>query len=419
MLAHIDCNSFFVSCERLFRPDLERKPVVVLSNNDGCVCALSAEAKALGIRRGEAYFKFRDLARRQGVVCFSGNHILYGDISRRVMDTLRSLSDNVEVYSVDDAFIYLSDPPGPWDEYGRYIVRKVRRDVGIPASMGIAPTKTLGKLASHFAKRYPGYRSVAVIDTPEKARKAMALVPIADVWGIGRRLSRRFDDMGVHTALDLASLPEIAARKLLNATYVRTWQELNGIPAIPMEYASPDKKTITVSRTFATDIYDLQPLEQAVATFAAILCRKLRRERAVALEVQVFVMTNRWHEYDPQLFDSRTVLLEEGCEDVLTLTRAALAALRAVYRKGYGFKRAGVTITRMSPRQRAQMSLLADAEQRARHQKLQEALDAVNRSARGQELVRVATAATGLTQLVRNDNASPAYTTRLSDVFQV
>lgn len=420
MIGHIDCNTFFVSCERLFRPDLEGKPVVVLSNNDGCVCALSKEAKALGITRGQAYFKFRDLAQTHHVTCFSGNHSLYGDLSRRVMDTLRSLSDQIEVYSIDEAFLLLNSPQDHWDEYGQYVAWKVKRDVGIPVSMGIAPTKTLAKMAGHFAKKYPGYKGAAVIDTPEKAHKAMALVPVSDVWGIGRRLGARLDRIGCHTALDLALMSEAAVDRILNnITYKRTWAELNGISCIPMEFQAPGKLTITSSRTFATDLHSLEPLEQAVATFAAITGRKLRREKACALELTVFLMTNKWHEHDPQLFDSARATFAEGVDDTLSLTRGALSALRAIYREGYGFKRAGLTISRLCPKQAMAMSLFASAEQREKATKLQRTLDQINADGRGRELVRVATANSDLDGLVRKDNASRQFTTRMSDILQI
>lgn len=227
MIVHIDCNSFFVSCERAFRPDLRHKPVVVLSNNDGCVCSMSTEAKLLGIKRGDPYFKFKELARTQNITCFSGNHKLYNDMSSRVMDTLRSIATNVEVYSVDDAFIK-TDTSISLVEYGNFIKKKIWQDTCIPVSVGIAETKTLSKIASHFAKRYKAYNGVAVIDTTEKAKKAMSLLPIENIWGIGRKLTIRLRQLGIKTALQFAEMPQTMIHQILNITGERTWRELNG-----------------------------------------------------------------------------------------------------------------------------------------------------------------------------------------------
>lgn len=422
MVGHVDCNSFFVSCERLFRPDLETRPVVVLSNNDGCVCALSREAKALGIRRGEPYFRFRELAEREGVVCFSGNHRLYGDLSARVMNTLRGMTEDLEVYSVDDAFMAVPPEVGDLHDYGVGVVRRLRRNVGIPASMGIAPTKTLAKLASHFAKRYAAYRGAAVIDTPEKARKALALVPVEDVWGIGRRLGARLNSRGVVTGLQLADLSESDARRLFNnAASLATWVELNGTPCIEMEYGQAQKKTLTCSRTFAREVRELPELERAMAGFATIVGRKLRDQGAYAAELSAFVMTNRYNEHAPQMADSAEAAFVEPTNDTLLLTRAAVGALRRIFRPIYGIKKAGLTITRLCHAAcGVQLSMFADAAERDRSRRLMAALDAVNSLCGCADRLHVALAgSTGLDALVRRDNRSRLYTTRLSDILVI
>ncbi len=420
MIGHIDCNSFFVSCERVFRPDLEGKPVVVLTNNDGCISSLSPEAKSLGLKRGTPFFKFKQIAETKGVVCFSCNHRLYGDMSSRVMSTLRSISDDVEIYSIDDAFIKLdechSDDLG---EFGRYIVRKIRREVGIPTSMGIAPTKTLGKLASHFAKRYPAYRGVAVIDSVEKARKAMSLVNVEDVWGIGRRLAERLHRIGINTALELADISEDMAKELFNATAQRTWRELNGQPCIPHEISHPDQKTMTSSRSFATDISDPKILAEAISEFASTIARKLRRDNMYALEISVFLATNRFRTDSPQMFDSAQATFPEGTNDTIAITKAAVEALSKIFRRGYGFKRAGLTATRIVTRDGLQPELFTDPEVRNRRRRLMNTIDAVNTACMAKDIVRLASTGNGISALVRHDLGSPLYTTRLSDIITV
>ena len=233
MFALVDCNNFFVSCERVFRPELASRPVIVLSNNDGCAVALSNEAKALGLKRGNPYFKVKDICERHGVAVLSGNHRLYGDMSSRVMATLQALTDApLEVYSIDEAFIVIPEGVGDVADFGRYVVERVKRLTGIPTSMGIAPTKTLAKVAARFAKKYPGYKGACLIDSEEKRLKALALTEVGEVWGIGRRLSRKLTERGIDTALKLASLDENTVTRLFTVTGLRTWRELNGTPCI-------------------------------------------------------------------------------------------------------------------------------------------------------------------------------------------
>ncbi|MCM1504949.1 MAG: Y-family DNA polymerase [Muribaculum sp.] len=420
MIGHIDCNSFFVSCERVFRPDLEGKPVVVLTNNDGCISSLSPEAKKLGLKRGTPFFKFKQIAEANGVVCFSCNHRLYGDMSSRVMSTLRSLSDDVEIYSIDDAFIRLDECHNDdLGEFGHYIVHKIRRDVGIPTSMGIAPTKTLGKLASHFAKRYPAYRGVAVIDSVEKSRKAMSLVQVEDIWGIGRRLAERLHQIGIDTALALADMTEERAKELFNVTAQRTWRELNGQPCIPYEAHHPDQKTMTSSRSFATDISDFGKLTEAISEFAGTIARKLRRDNMYALEISVFLTTNRFHPDEPQIFDSAQASFPEGTNDTIMITKAAVEAMSKIFRRGYKFKKAGLTATRIVNQDGLQHELFTDPEVRDRRRRLMSTIDAVNAACLKKDIVRLASTGNGISTLVRHDLGSPLYTTRLSDIITV
>ena len=418
MIGHVDCNSFFVSCERAFRPDLWHKPVVVLSNNDGCVCSLSTEAKRLGIKRGEPYYQFRSVAETQGVVCFSGNHRLYSDMSRRVMSTLRSIVPYVEVYSVDDAFFEYSKTD--YAGFGKYIKKKIWRDTCIPVSVGIAPTKTLAKIASHFAKHYPAYNGVAVIDSMEKARKAMALVAIEDVWGIGRKFSVKLRNMNVRTALQLADLNEQAIKRVFNIAGERTWRELNGEPCIEYEPVTPDKQSITASRSFAEDIYDLEKLHEAVSAFAAIVSRRLRRQNGRCLSLSVYLCTNRFHNDEPQRFASERATFQEATFDTLEITTGAILALNRVYEKGYGYKKAGILITDIVDGDNWQMGLFTDSGRRDRSQRLMRVVDSINSCNKNTELVHVASMlSTGINRMVRQEHSSGLYTTKISDIITV
>lgn len=423
MIGLADCNNFFVSCERVFRPELLGRPVIVLSNNDGCAVALSNEAKALGFHRGDAYFKIREQAKAQDVVVFSGNHRLYGDMSARVMATLRSVSSDIEVYSVDEAFITVPQDVNDGEamaDYGRHVVRRVRRCTGIPISLGIAPSKTLAKIASRFAKKYPGYQGACVIDTPEKAQKALEMTEIDDVWGIGRRLNKRLRMCGITTALDLARLSREDAERLLgNVTYVRTWMELNGQSVIEPEFIAPAKQTITSSRSFASDISDPQLLRQAMTGFASIVGRKLRRQNCFALEVGVFVATNRFHEHDPQYFNTATRRLAEATNDTADILGAALESLDQVLVPHIGYKRAGLMITRLVEQRGVQPSLFANAELLAKRQRLMEAADRINSSPGNPNAVHLASLGAGLADMTRREHASRLYTTRLSDIITI
>lgn len=279
MIGLADCNNFFVSCERVFRPELLGRPVIVLSNNDGCAVALSNEAKQLGFKRGDPYFKIRAQADAQGVYVFSGNHRLYGDMSSRVMSTLRYFCDELEIYSIDEAFFYVADNVGSLDDFGRYVRHTVGRNIGIPVSIGFAPTKTLAKIAVRFSKKYPAYRGACVIDSAEKAEKAMSLTPVDEVWGVGRRNAPKLRRCHVDTALDLARMSLGHVSDLFGIVGVRMWRELNGEPCIDSEIVPPQRKTLTCSTSFRDDVYDEEILRNAVASYATTVARRLRLGR--------------------------------------------------------------------------------------------------------------------------------------------
>lgn len=419
MIGLADCNNFFVSCERVFRPELLDRPVIVLSNNDGCAVALSNEAKALGFKRGDPFFKIRDAVEANGVIVFSGNHRLYGDMSARVMTTLRYFCAEIEVYSIDEGFMFIDDDMGDFSAFGQEVVRTVRRHTGIPISLGLAPTKTLAKIASRFAKKYPAYKGAALMDTPDKARKAMALTAIEDVWGVGRRNAPKLRRQGITTALQLADMPEERVRDLFNIVGHRMWRELNGEACIDRELVPPQRKTITCSCSFQANIYELEEMRKAIASHATTVARRLREQGLEAEALEVMVMTNRFQPRQPQYYNAFEVKLADATADTALLVQAAQAALARIYREGYGFKKAGVTITKCVDRHAAMHSLFADPTEAEKRSRLMAAMDRINASPANRHALHLASMDTGLAPMTRREHASRLYTTRLSDIITI
>lgn len=419
MYGLIDCNNFFVSCERIFNPSLRNRPVVVLSNNDGCAVALSNEAKALGIKRGNPFFEISSLCKANNVAVFSGNHRLYGDISSRVMATISELVPEIEVYSVDEAFLDLNGfSPQEMPQLNRELVRRVRRNVGVPVSLGVAPTKTLAKIGARFAKKFPGYKGVCAVDTDHKRRTALSLTPVGDVWGVGRRLNRRFAQVGIGTALDLADRPAKDIERLLNITGQRTWRELNGEACISMELTEKNKKQLCCSRSFGEMTSDLERLSEAIAAFSSILGRKLREQKICAVSLSVFLHTNAFRHDLQQYFNSAGYTLDEPTSDTMRLTEAAVVALRRVYRKEYCYKKAGILITETVPESSIQQSLFCTPADRERRRKLMSVVDFINTGSGARDTVHVARYAP-VTSCVRHEHMSRNYSTQLKDIIHI
>lgn len=412
-----DCNNFFVSCERVFRPDLEGRPVVVLSNNDGCVIARSNEAKALGIRMGHPYFQIREMIGRCGVEVFSGNMALYGDMSRRVIATLRTLVPAAEVYSVDEAFLDLRGmDPAMLTGLGHRIGQTVRRHTGIPVSIGMAPTKTLAKIASRLCKRYPRLEGVCLMHRPEDVEKVLRNLPIEDVWGIGRRYKRMLQSAGVATAYDFTLRSEGWIRSRMGVMGVRTRCELLGQACIDFENAPQPYRQISQSRSFAAEIEDLATLHGIVASFTASCAEKLRRQQSLCGEVTVYILTNRHRSDLPQYFESETLRPSMATDDTLELVPLAGEALRRIFRRGYGYKKAGVVFSALTPRQGMQTDLF-DSVDREKHARLMRAIDATNRLY-GRNKVTVASQGAAAA-FSHRDHLSPCYTTDWEDLLTV
>ena len=420
MFGLVDCNNFFVSCERVFRPDLIGKPVVVLSNNDGCVIARSNEAKALGLKMGDPLFKVRGLLEREGVAVFSSNYTLYGDMSRRVMSLLSRYTPRQDIYSIDECFLDLSGMGNgeKLHAYGKEIVRTVSKGTGIPVSMGIAPTRTLAKVASKFAKQYAGYQGVAVIDTAERQAKALRLFDVGDVWGIGRRMSQRLAAAGISTAWDFTQRRADWVKRQFTVTGLRTWKELRGTPCIEPEEL-PLQRSLCTSRSFSDQgISDHALLEEAVANFAGECARRLRERQACARQLIVFAYTSRFRTDESSDVIQQNVSLTVATNDPRELIKAALNGLRAHYKEGiYWYKKAGVVCYDLVSAGAVQTHLF-DTVDRTRQKKLLEAIDTINQK-NGTGTVRVASQGNLVNFGLRTAFLSRRFTTNLNEVIEV
>lgn len=402
----MDCNNFYASCERVFNPSLNGRPVVVLSNNDGCIIARSNEAKALGIPMGAPAYQIRELVEKHGVAVFSSNYTLYGDMSSRVMSILSSLVPEIEVYSIDEAFVNL-DGITDYQSLGTTIVNKVYKGTGIPVSLGIAPTRTLAKMANKFAKKYPAYNRVCCIDTEEKREKALRLFAIGDVWGIGRRQAAKLEKEGVKTAYDFTQLPASWVRKYMTVVGERT-----GIPCIT-ENILP-RKQICTSRSFGQMIDNIEQMDEAVSTFASTCAKKLREQNGYAVSLLVFILTNRFRQDLPQYWESVSITLPVPTDDTLEIVHYALSGLRKIFRTGYQYKKAGVIITEIT--YNIQHNLF-DTVDRGKRERLMSAIDNIN--GKHGHSVKLAVQGQGSGWKLKQEQLSKHYTTDLREIIEI
>ena len=423
MFALVDCNNFFVSCERVFQPQLEGKAVVVLSNNDGCVVARSNESKDMGIKMCTPFYQVKHFVDEGRLHACSSNYALYGDLSDRVMSLLADAVPKIEIYSIDEAFLHLDGiQEGQIPQLCRDLVEKIRKWVGVPVSIGVAPTKTLAKIASHFAKKYKGYRGVCMMDTDGKRLKALSMTPIEDVWGIGRRLAPQMTSKGIQTALDFAQRPREWVEANFHVPGLRTWTELNGTVSLEEERAER-RQSICTSRSFSDMIDDEKELVLRVSDFAAMCARKLREEHSAACDVTVFLYTNRFRDDLKQYFPSATLRLEVAANSTQEIVGTALKAFRTIFRPGYKYKKAGVIVGSIVPDDCVQASLFDyDEELRKKQDRLSMVMDAVNSAAEGSgsSLLRLATQRPGhYADGIRSDFRSRLYSTSLDDIIEV
>ena len=376
-----DLDNCYVSCERVFRPDLKGKPVVVLSNNDGCVVARSNEAKALGVKEGTPYFQLAQQFPGQKIAVFSSNYELYGELTGRVVSIIRKETPAYFRYSIDECFMYLDGIElDQLQQWGWNLHKRVKREVGMPISIGLAPNKTLAKIASKFAKKYEGYHHCCMIDTDEKRIKALKLFPIEDVWGIGRRYAAKLQALGCRTAYDFAQHHKDWVRLTFNnINIVRTWQELNGEDAVPNEELAK-KKSICTSRSFNGMISDIDTLRTHVSNYAARCAEKLRQQNTVATIVGVFVNTNMFREDLAQYWNFQEARLITPTNSTISIIKAACDVLQSIYRPGYQYKKAGVIVMGISPDSPIQQDLFdVNAEQIQKMRRLDEVIDRINR----------------------------------------
>ena len=432
MFAIVDCDNCFVSCERVFRPDLNGKPVVVLSNNDGCVVARSNEAKKLGIKAGTPYFQLKNLFPGQDIAVFSSNYELYLDMTDRVMSLVRKEVPEFYRYSIDEGFCDLSGMDSSLftlhsslKKWGEQLHKTIKHNTGMPVSIGIGPTKTLAKMASHYAKHYPGYNHCCYIDTDEKRIKALKLYPIDEVWGIGRQYTKRLQAVGVQTAYDFASLTRSWVRLTFNVVVERTWRELNGDDCVPLEDMSK-KKSICTSRSFPGMVSDFETLRTSISNFAAHCAEKLRKQQSAAAIVSVFIDTNHFREDLPQYWNWAQESLLTPTSSTQDIVQCALRCTQRIFRQGYQYKRAGVIVAGICPDSAVQTNFIDyDSEKYEKKRRLDEAIDRINRENGSETIVlgsQQYTAKNGkgkagvFRDSIKHDFRSPSYTTKWSDI---
>ncbi len=385
LLALVDCNNFYVSCERVFRPDLIGKPAVVLSNNDGCIVARSQEVKDLGIKMGVPLFQVQHLVKQHAIALFSSNYTLYADMSARVMSILEEFTPHLEIYSIDEAFLELTgvypchaDPVA----YGQQIKKTVWRNTGIPVCVGMGPTKTLAKLANFAAKQWQQAGGVLNLSDPVRREKLMRIVPVGEVWGIGDRTAAKLNRLGIRTVWDLATQPAQRIQGQFNVVMARTIMELNGIACLELEDIAPDKQQIVCSRSFGRRLTEYRELSAAMAEFATRAAEKLRHQQLVTGCISVFIRTNPFKPNEPQYQCAASIRLHAATQDVRTIVRTANHLLKAIYQPGYGYQKCGIQLDRIQsallPRQ---TDLFDFANNRAPSgsRPLMQAIDQVNR----------------------------------------
>ena len=418
-LALVDCNNFYVSCERVFNPKLEGKPVVVLSNNDGCAVSRSSEVKALGLKMGEPWFKMEKLAKQHGIIALSSNYSLYGDLSARVMSILSDFSPKQEIYSIDECFLDLDGfEPQSLMAYGQRIRQTVKRNVGIPVCVGIADTKTLAKLANHCAKKgLAGENGVCDFGRlDEQERSALfASIPVGEVWGVGRRLTEKLLNMNIETIEDLRTANQKAIRDHFSVVLERTVQELNGIPCIELEDAGTPRQQIMVSRSFGSMVTEFDDLAESVSYFATKAAEKLRHDGSVAASVCVYIRPNPFKEDEPQYQRSMIVPLCQPSDDTMALINAGLKGLKKIFRSGFRYKKSGVLLMGLQNKGTVQATLFDDISKQGKSASMMSVMDTINRKM-GQGSMTIAASGINHRWAMRRDRMSQNYTTDWNDL---
>lgn len=418
-IALVDCNNFYVSCERVFNPKLEGKPVVVLSNNDGVAVARSSEVRALGVKMGEPWFKLEKLAKQHGIIALSSNYSLYGDLSARVMSILATFSPKQEVYSIDECFLDLDGfAPDTLADYGQTIRKTIKRNVGIPVCVGIADTKTLAKLANHCAKKgFAGQNGVCDFGRLSEVELSRLFggIPVGDIWGIGRKITEKLLMMGIQTVEDLRIVNPNKIRQQFSVVVERTVKELNGIPCIELEDVGAPRQQIMVSRSFGQEVSNFDDLSESVAYFATTAAEKLRKDGSVAASVCLFIQTNPFKEKEPRYQRSIVVPMSQSTDDTVMLVNAAIRGLREIYRMGFSYKKSGVLLMGLQPKGTIQAALFDDPTEQAKSAKLMQVMDTINRRM-GKGSLTIAATGTKKRWAMRRNRKSPNYTTEWGEL---
>ncbi|GAB2648445.1 Y-family DNA polymerase [Emticicia sediminis] len=419
MFALADCNNFYASCERVFNPSLIGQPIVVLSNNDGCVIARSQEAKDLGIQMGVPAFEIKDLVERGRVKAYSSNYTLYGDMSHRVMATLSTFVPNVEIYSIDEAFLDFSglDTYHNISDYATNIRKTVLKNTGIPLSIGTAPTKTLAKVANKLAKKQRRTEGVYIIEEDIEIQTALEMTNIEDVWGIGPRHSKMLKEHNIHTALDFTYARPNWIKSKMSVVGLRTWHELRGNPCLPLDENPPPKQNICTSRSFGTMLEKYSEIEEAMSNHAARCAYKLRKQESCSSVVTVFLMTNFFRKDLPQYSRSISVNLPVATNSSIEIIDYACKALNKIYKKGYKYKKVGVIVSEIRPETQILLDLF-DSVDRAKHETIMKAMDVLNDKF-GREKVKISKQGFDRKWRLKKELISKCYTTNMDDIIQV
>ena len=415
-IALIDCNNFYASCERIFNPKLIGKPIVVLSNNDGCIIARSKEAKKLGIKMGEPYFKAKNIIEKNKVEVFSSNYSLYGDISQRVMETLSSFSSEVEIYSIDEAFLGLNGFENyELQTYCNHIRQTINKWVGIPVSIGVGPTKTLSKIANNLAKKNSNYKGVCILENKIEIKKALQQTFIEDVWGIGRRLSIFLKKYNINTAHHFSEMDRGWVRKNMGVVGEKTYLELNGVSCLDLDLVPSDKQSCCVSRSFSRPIEKLFDLEESISTYGSRVSEKIREEGLVAESMSIFVLTNHFNRREKQYSNSIKLHLPFPTNNSIKIVKRSLEGIRKIYRQGYKYKKAGIILYGLS-RQNVTKGLL-DYDREA-SDTIMQTIDNIN-NRYGGETIKIASEGVKKIWRMKRENVSPCYTTRFDELVEV
>lgn len=420
LFALVDVNNFYVSCERVFAPKLEDVPMVVLSNNDGCAVARSAEVKALGVKMGTPWFQMKDLAKQHGIAAYSSNYTLYGDMSGRVVEVLRKFTPNLEVYSIDESFLQIetvlkqyADPTS----LGQIIKQDVKDTTGLPVCVGIGASKTLAKFANHLAKKNPQFAGVCDISSMPKEvlYQWMAETAVGEVWGIGGKTAKKLKELKINSVFDLVQVSPQAMRQQFGVVIERICYELRGVSCLQLEEVAPAKQQIISSRSFGKPVTSMEELAESVATHAARGAEKLRSQKSVTGALTIFVQTNPHKPFEPQHHQSITVVLSDPSDNTLILTSAALKGLKQIYKTGFKYKKAGVILNLLADKPTMQQSLFDDMEVKGKSAGLMKAMDSIN-SRFGNAAIKTAASGTKQDWKMRSSNRSPNYTTQWDEL---